>query len=331
MGSPHRCKLFNNTIHRSYATPSSSNDQASSHQRGHHSVQPGHPEKADPQDIPALKTFEISDGLWKHKFDFIPEVKEHYYRHLPLITASNPDIFKTVRATQKPYDVDDMKVLEELPTGLVRKPVTLGDKSALAFMRFLRVFTHAFFRENYGHHAVCLETVASVPPMVASALRHFESLRRMKHDHGWVHMLLEEAENERIHLLTWMEVIKPTFLERMLVVAAQVSYTTFYTAAYIVNPSWCHRLTGYLEEEATAAYTSYLEAIDKGALPNGPAPEIAKKYWNLSEDATIRDVVLCIRAEEMHHRDFNHKLADKISQKDMLGTSEMSSQPEKNH
>ena len=26
----------------------------------------------------------------------------------------------------------------------------------------------------------------------------------MKRDHGWIHTLLEEAENERMHLLTFM-------------------------------------------------------------------------------------------------------------------------------
>lgn len=36
--------------------------------------------------------------------------------------------------------------------------------------------------------------------MVAGTLRHLNSLRKMKRDHGWIHTLLEEAENERMHL-----------------------------------------------------------------------------------------------------------------------------------
>ena len=35
-------------------------------------------------------------------------------------------------------------------------------------------------------------------------LRHMRSLRTMERDHGWIHTLLEEAENERMHLLTFM-------------------------------------------------------------------------------------------------------------------------------
>lgn len=39
---------------------------------------------------------------------------------------------------------------------------------------------------------------AGVPGMVAGMLRHLHSLRRMERDHGWIHTMLEEAENERM-------------------------------------------------------------------------------------------------------------------------------------
>lgn len=38
--------------------------------------------------------------------------------------------------------------------------------------------------------------------------------------------------------------------------------------------------------------------------------ELAKQYWNLSSDATLRDVVLAVRADEAAHRDVNHFLSD---------------------
>ena len=34
-----------------------------------------------------------------------------------------------------------------------------------------------------------------------AGFRHFRSLRTLKRDHGWIATLLEEAENERMHLL----------------------------------------------------------------------------------------------------------------------------------
>ena len=62
-------------------------------------------------------------------------------------------------------------------------------------------------------------------------------------DFGWIGKLLEEAENERMHLLTWMQVIRPTFIERVVVLAAQAFYTPFYAFVYIVSPKYW--LTGF--------------------------------------------------------------------------------------
>jgi len=73
-------------------------------------------------------------------------------------------------------------------------------------------------------------------------------------------------------------------------------------------------LVGYLEEEAHLAYSDFLRAIDSGEIPNKPAPLIAKKYYRLPDDATIRDVVLCVRADECMHRDFNHMLSNKYKE-----------------
>jgi len=42
-----------------------------------------------------------------------------------------------------------------------------------------------------------LETIAGVPGFTAAMIRHLRSLRIMRRDGGWIHMLLEEAENER--------------------------------------------------------------------------------------------------------------------------------------
>jgi len=148
--------------------------------------------------------------------------------------------------------------------------------------------------------------------MVAGMLRHFRSLRRMERDFGWIGKLLEEAENERMHLLTWMQVIRPTLFERIVVTSAQMFYTPFYGLMYIFSPKTAHRFVGYLEETACHEYTLFLSAIDSGKIPNVPAPEIAKKYWNLSPDATLRDVVLVVRADEAMHRDVNHSFSKKI-------------------
>eukprot|EP00028_Trichosphaerium_sp_Am-I-7-wt_P009727 CAMPEP_0168527134 /NCGR_PEP_ID=MMETSP0405-20121227/12408_1 /TAXON_ID=498012 /ORGANISM="Trichosphaerium sp, Strain Am-I-7 wt" /LENGTH=212 /DNA_ID=CAMNT_0008550161 /DNA_START=232 /DNA_END=867 /DNA_ORIENTATION=+ len=159
------------------------------------------------------------------------------------------------------------------------EPRTTGDKVALQLVTMVKPFNHMFFRDKYTHHAVVLETVAAVPGMVAGMMRHFKSLRNMQRDHGWIHQLIEEAENERMHLLTWMQLCQPTFIERMLVVAAQCVYTPFYAVLYTLTPAVAHKFVGYLEEEACLQYTLMLKAIDDGVIENVPAPDIAKEYW----------------------------------------------------
>jgi|GEM_PF-2595627 len=62
-------------------------------------------------------------------------------------------------------------------------------------------------------------------------------------------------------------------------------------------------------------YTLFLQEIDEGRSPNVPAPAIARHYWKLADDATLRDVVLVVRADEAHHRDINHGLASTMAGK----------------
>ena len=85
------------------------------------------------------------------------------------------------------------------------QPQNLSDRIALGFVKVLRFVADTFFAKRYGHRAVVLETVAAVPGMVGGALQHLRSLRRMEDDHGWIRTLLDEAENERMHLMTRSE------------------------------------------------------------------------------------------------------------------------------
>jgi threonyl-tRNA synthetase len=43
----------------------------------------------------------------------------------------------------------------------------------------------------------------------------------MRRDHGWIHTLLSEAENERMHLLTFLELRKPGWIFRAFVLLGQ--------------------------------------------------------------------------------------------------------------
>ncbi|MEQ1902536.1 MAG: alternative oxidase [Devosia sp.] len=198
-------------------------------------------------------------------------------------------------------------------------PASLGDRVALRLVKLLRFFADALFQRRYGHRAVILETVAAVPGMVGGALTHLRCLRRFEADRGWIKALLDEAENERAHLMTFIQVAQPNWLERMLVIGAQGVFVNAYFVLYLFWPRVAHRFVGYLEEEAIVSYTEYLAEIDSGALENVSAPAYAVDYWRLSPDARLRDVVVAVRRDEAKHRDVNHEFADSLATKRQQG------------
>ena len=192
-------------------------------------------------------------------------------------------------------------------------PQDLRDRAAYAFVKFLRFFADTFFARRYGHRAVVLETVAAVPGMVGGSLQHLRALRRMESDHGWIRTLLDEAENERMHLMTFIQIARPSRLERLLILIVQGVFYNFFFLLYMISPRTAHRVVGYLEEEAVYSYTEYLAGVDDGSYANVPAPEVAIDYWNLSADACLRDVIIVVRADEAQHRDVNHEFADRLA------------------
>ena len=187
-----------------------------------------------------------------------------------------------------------------------------SDTVAYGITRGLRLLADTFFAKRYGNRAIVLETVAAVPGLVGAACIHLRCLRWMKHDRGWIRALMQEAENERMHLMTFIEIAKPNPLERALVLVAQAAFFTFFLLLYLVSARTAHRLVGYFEEQAVVSYTQYLAEIDAGRVENVSAPAIARAYWQLPAHARLRDVVLAVRADEAGHRDVNHGFADEL-------------------
>ncbi len=188
-----------------------------------------------------------------------------------------------------------------------------SDFFALGFTKLLRFCADTFFAKRYGHRAIVLETVAAVPGMVGAMLTHLTALRRMQDDDGWIRILLEEAENERMHLMTFIEIARPNLFERLVILGVQWVFWIGFFLLYLVSRRTAHRVVGYFEEEAVVSYTLYLKEIDEGRAPTSAAPAIARHYWQLPEGATLRDVVLVVRADEAHHRDVNHGLASTLA------------------
>ena len=183
---------------------------------------------------------------------------------------------------------------------------------AMGMTKFFRLTADTFFAQRYGHRAVVLETVAGVPGMVAGMWLHFKSLRKMKT--GWgpdIREMLAEAENERMHLMFFIEIAKPNVFERFLVLIAQVTFMIFYFFIYVLSYRLAHRMIAYFEEEAVRSYTDYLALVESGQVENVPAPQLAIDYYGMSENARLSDLIKKVRADEIHHSKVNHRYADK--------------------
>ena len=148
------------------------------------------------------------------------------------------------------------------------QPQGISDRIAFGFTKALRWTADTFFAERYGHRAVVLETVAAVPGMVGATINHLHCLRRMCDDKGWICTLMDEAENERMHLMTFIEISKPTLFERAVIIGVQWVFYCFFFGLYLISSKTAHRVVGYFEEEAVISYTHYLAEINEGRSEN---------------------------------------------------------------
>ena len=149
--------------------------------------------------------------------------------------------------------------------------------------------------------------------MVAGVWMHFKSLRRMKAGYGeQIREMLAEAENERMHLMFFIEIAQPNTLERFIVLCSQLIFGIFYLFMYAFFTRTAHRMIGYFEDEAVNSYTEYLNMVESGELDDSPAPPLAIDYYNLANNAKLSDVIKCVRADEQHHSKTNHEYANNL-------------------
>lgn len=199
-------------------------------------------------------------------------------------------------------------------------PKTMHEKLAYRAVQFTRrafdfvtMYRPQISERQWLQRILFLETVAGVPGMVGGMLRHMRSLRTMRRDYGRIHTLLEEAENERMHLLTFMQMAKPGVFFRAAVLGAQGVFFNAFFITYIISPRTAHAFVGYLEEEAVITYSHALDELDAGNIPEWTkmaAPDIAKVYWCLKDDATIKELLLVVRADEANHSHVNHVFSE---------------------
>jgi len=254
--------------------------------------------------------------------------RHHPLRAKPLSKAS-ADILKDEKlwADHKARGMNhiwsDEEVTRLMATLYRHKPRTISDKIANTTMYSLyKAFNFITgWKETstpvkaVEWRLIVLESVAGVPGFVAAGFRHFRSLRTLTRDHGWIHTLLEEAENERMHLLVCLKMFDANFITRSLVVTAQMVMTPLLMGVYLVKPKMVHRFVGYLEETACHTYCNIINQIQTPGTPLHAewgklrAPSMAIGYWRLPQDAMWVDALKCMFADETNHRDVNHTFA----------------------
>lgn len=186
----------------------------------------------------------------------------------------------------------------------------MKDFFARSMTSFFKWTADTFFAKRYGHRAVVLETVAAVPAMVAGMLLHLKSLRGLRSDYdSYIDQMLEEAKNERMHLMFFLDIAKPNVFERGLIVTAQFIFWHFYLILYICAPKTAHRMVHYFEEEAVNSYTQYLFLVTSGKIKDVECPESARNYYGLGPEAKLSTLIYYVRADEQRHADANMKLS----------------------
>lgn len=250
------------------------------------------------------------------------EAKEEGGQHRRMGTISHPLGLGTCNTEYMYGKSRGVYSEEELDVKLTHvEPKTTSDKLAKAAVGVVRLCFDAVSLWNTGtitqakilRRVIFLETVAGIPGFVAAMNRHFRSLRTFTRDGGMLNMFLDEANNERMHLLSFVRMRDPGIFMRTTVLASQAVVGTGFLLVYAVAPNFCHRFVGYVEEEACHTYTTIIKEIETAPADNELsewrtqlAPKIARGYWHLGEHGTVLDMMYAIRADEAEHRDVNH-------------------------
>jgi hypothetical protein len=254
-----------------------------------------------PDAVSTVPTMVRGDWVLFHPVYTPEEMKAVQVLHKEAKTVSDKLAYGLVRLARFGFDVVSRYKHKETPP------------DSTMTVQELRKEGYLLDESGWLNRILFLETIAGVPGMVAATLRHLTSLRLMRRDSGWIHTCLEEAENERMHLMTFMTLRDSSIWFRALILGAQGVFYNLFFLAYVVSPRTCHRFVGYLEEEAVLTYTRCIEDLEAGKIPewtDKPAPEIAIDYWRLPANAKMLDVIYAVRSDETTHRFVNHSLGN---------------------
>jgi hypothetical protein len=148
----------------------------------------------------------------------LKKLSERLPKHKVVI---DPKTYRMAHCAYTPAEIEDVAYSH-------RKTQNFTDKlahSAVSAVRFAYDKMTGYSEKNMPQskwltRIIFLETIAGVPGMVGGMARHMKSLRTMERDHGWIHKLLAEAENERMHLFIFIQLKQPSWAFRTMIVAS---------------------------------------------------------------------------------------------------------------
>lgn len=149
----------------------------------------------------------------------------------------NPKSYRMAHPVYAKQDIETVKIYHHTPENS-------SDKLAFTLVKIMRGSFDLISRYNpakmderhWLNRIVFLETVAGVPGMIGGMIRHLRSLRTLERDHGWIHHLLQEAENERMHLFIFLTMRNPGIIMRISIAITQAIFFNFYFIMYMVAP-----------------------------------------------------------------------------------------------
>ncbi|CAL5228153.1 g11233 [Coccomyxa viridis] len=146
---------------------------------------------------------------------------------------------------------------------------------------------------------VLLESIAPVLGSTAAMAAYAKALWSLQQDARYLQAFQQESDNARAHLVALLSV-SPSAAQKLLVLLNQVLLAPPYALAFALAPRVCHAFVSTLSGLTGEALSDALVDLDAGKAPawdvqSLPAPVLA--YWGLPEGASMRSVLLVMRAD----------------------------------
>ena len=242
----------------------------------------------------------------RSKFSMFQQLSERLPKHTMIVDLKS---HRFIHPVYNPQDLTQLEPRVDSPKGFVEK---YAYYSVWLLKRIFDLCTlkpdTKMSERNYINRLIMLNSISAVPGFTGAMCRHLKSLRSLRKDYGWINQLIAESDNERMHLFFFLTLNKPNFGMKAAIFGAQFLFSTLFFASYFVMPRYCHKFMEYFQNRAVQTYTEILQSIESGTLQNWsklPAPVEPIDYYELKADATMKDMILCVRADAVINREIN--------------------------